>query len=89
MSFVGPRPDISGFVDRLNVEDKIILSVRPGLTGPAILKFKNEDVILSQQKNPEAYNTEVIWPEKVEINKVYIRNYSFFKDIYYILISIF
>ena len=89
MSFVGPRPDVPGFADRLKGEDRIILSVRPGLTGPASIKFKNEEIILAQQQNPAKYNREVIWPKKVEINKEYITNYSFFKDIYYILISIF
>ena len=89
MSFVGPRPDVSGFADKLNGEDRIILSVRPGLTGPASIKFKNEEGILAQQSNPEDYNRNVIWPKKVEINKEYITNYSFFKDIYYILVSIF
>jgi len=84
MSFVGPRPDVPGFADVLNKEDQIILSVKPGLTGPASLKFKNEEALLRTLTNPQKYNEDVIWPQKIEINKNYINNYSFFKDIYYI-----
>jgi len=85
MSFVGPRPDVSGFADKLKGEDRIILTIRPGITGPASLKYKNEEDILGKQKNPEAYNNEVIWPDKVEINKNYIKQWSFKKDIIYII----
>jgi len=85
MSFVGPRPDVPGFADRLDGEDRIILSVRPGITGPASLKYKNEEEILAGQKDPELYNREVIWPDKVRINKVYIREWSLQKDIGYLI----
>lgn len=85
MSFVGPRPDVSGYADKLEGEDKIILSVRPGITGPASLKYKDEEEILSKQQNPKKYNDEVIWPDKVKINKHYIKNWSLKKDIEYIL----
>lgn len=88
MSFVGPRPDVPGFADKLTGKDRIILSVRPGITGPATLKYKDEEEILAKQKNPDRYNREVIWPEKVTINREYIENYSFFKDIYYIFKTI-
>ena len=84
MSFVGPRPDVSGYADRLKGKDKIILSVRPGITGPAQLAYKNEEEILAKQDDIIKYNNEVIWPDKVAINMKYIENYSFFKDIYYI-----
>ena len=84
MSFVGPRPDVPGFADRLKGKDKIILSVRPGITGPAQLAYKNEEDILAKQDDIIKYNNEVIWPDKVAINMKYIENYSFFKDIYYI-----
>ena len=84
MSFVGPRPDVPGFADRLKGKDKIILSVRPGITGPAQLAYKNEEEILAKQDDIIKYNNEVIWPDKVAINMKYIENYSFFKDIYYI-----
>lgn len=88
MSFVGPRPDVSGYADKLEGEDKIILSVRPGITGPASLKYKDEEEILSKQQNPKKYNDEVIWPDKVKINKHYIKNWSLKKDIEYILKTI-
>ena len=84
MSFVGPRPDVPGFADKLTGEDRIVLTVRPGITGPATLKYKDEEEILAKQKNPDQYNRDVIWPDKVKINRKYIENYSFFKDIYYI-----
>ncbi len=88
MSFVGPRPDVPGFADRLQGDERIILSVRPGITGPATLKFKNEEEILARQKDPEKYNKDVIFPEKIKINMDYIRNYSFQKDLQYILKTI-
>ena len=89
MSFVGPRPDVVGFADKLEGDDRIILSVRPGITGPASLKYKNEEDILAQQEDPERYNREVIWPDKVKINKEYIKNWSLKKDIQYIFETIF
>ena len=88
MSFVGPRPDVPGFADRLTGEDRIILSVRPGITGPASLAFRNEEELLADAENPEAYNREVIWPEKVRLNRQYIEEYSFWQDIKYILQTI-
>lgn len=81
MSLVGPRPDVPGFADELTGHDRIILSIRPGITGPASLKFKTEERLLANQKNPEAYNQDVIWPEKVRLNKEYIQQYSFAKDL--------
>lgn len=80
MSFVGPRPDISGFADELKGESKIILSVKPGITGPATLFFRNEEKLLSSQKNPQRYNKEIIWPKKVALNIKYIKEYSLTKD---------
>jgi lipopolysaccharide/colanic/teichoic acid biosynthesis glycosyltransferase len=84
MSFVGPRPDVKGYADKLQGKDKVILSVRPGITGPASLKYKNEEVLLAKQSNPEQYNNEVIWPDKVKINVNYVKNWSFIQDIRYI-----
>ena len=84
MSFVGPRPDVSGFADELCGDDRLILSVRPGLTGPATLKFRNEQEVLVGQPDPERYNREVIFPEKVKLNKAYVRNYSFWSDLKYL-----
>ena len=85
MSFVGPRPDVEGYADKLEGEDRIVLSVRPGITGPASLKYKNEEEILSHQSNPKEYNDTIIWPDKVKINVEYIKNWSLKKDIQYII----
>jgi lipopolysaccharide/colanic/teichoic acid biosynthesis glycosyltransferase len=84
MSFVGPRPDVPGYADRLKGKDRIILSVRPGITGPAQLVYKNEEEVLAKQDDVIKYNNEVIWPDKVAINIRYIENYSLLRDFYYI-----
>lgn len=88
MSFVGPRPDVEGYADQLTGEDRLILSIRPGITGAASLKYKNEEAILAAQHNPKEYNDTVIWPDKVAINKAYIQNWSFQQDIRYIVKTI-
>jgi lipopolysaccharide/colanic/teichoic acid biosynthesis glycosyltransferase len=88
MSFVGPRPDVQGFADVLTGDDRIILKVKPGVTGPATLKYKNEEQILAMQSDPESYNRTIIWPDKVEINKKYVQNWSFYLDLKYILQSL-
>lgn len=86
MSFVGPRPDVEEVVNTLSEDERTLyLSVRPGITGPATLKYKNEEEILASVKNPEKYNIEVIFRDKVKINFEYIREYSFMKDIKYIV----
>jgi len=89
MSFVGPRPDVPGYADKLNSEDQVILSLRPGITGPATLKYRDEETLLANKQDPEKYNREVIYPDKVQINKNYIINYSFFSDLQYIFQTIF
>ena len=81
MSFVGPRPDVPGYADKLEGDDRVILKMRPGLTGPASIKYRHEDKILAQQDNPIKYNDEVIWPDKVKINKEYYKNWSVWLDI--------
>ncbi len=81
MSFVGPRPDVPGYADKLEGEDRIILQLRPGITGPASLKYRNEESILAKVGDPQKYNDEVIFPDKVRINKYYLRHYSFWMDI--------
>ncbi len=89
MSFVGPRPDIIGYADKLTGEDRIILSVKPGITGPATIKYRNEEELLAQQLNPKEHNDTIIWKEKVKINKEYIKNWSFFGDLNCIFKTIF
>ena len=88
MSFVGPRPDVPGYADRLQGGDRIILSLRPGITGPASIKYKDEESILAAVDDPEAYNDRVIWPDKVRINREYFNNYSLLGDLRYIFHTI-
>ncbi len=88
MSFVGPRPDIAGFADELEGENLEILNVKPGVTGPATIKYKDEDDLLAIQDDAENYNRTIIWPDKVRINLNYVRNWSFGSDLGYILKSI-
>ena len=89
MSFVGPRPDVQGFADCLEDEERAVLALRPGITGPATLKYRNEEELLAAQNDPELYNREVIWPDKVRINLEYIRDWSLLLDLKYILRTIF
>ena len=89
MSFVGPRPDVSGYADKLTGEQRVVLSIRPGITGPATLKYKNEEALLAAQNDPKKFNDEVIFPDKVKVNMEYIYNYSFKRDIRYILQTLF
>lgn len=90
MSFVGPRPDVKELISNIPEEIRaIFLSVRPGITGPATLKYRNEEDILATVENPQLYNDKVIFPDKVDINLEYIRDYNFIKDIGYILKTVF
>jgi len=89
MSFVGPRPDMPGYADKLEGEERLLLSVRPGITGPATLAYRHEEAILAQQDCPERYNDEVIYPDKVRINLDYIRNWRFSDDLRYICQTLF
>jgi lipopolysaccharide/colanic/teichoic acid biosynthesis glycosyltransferase len=84
MSFVGPRPDVPGYADTLVDGDRAILAVRPGITGPATLKYRNEEELLAAADDPERYNREVIWPDKVRINREYVEDWSFGKDLAYL-----
>ena len=81
MSFVGPRPDVPGYADQLQGDDRRILQLRPGITGPASIKYRNEEELLAQQPDPKTYNDTVIWPDKVKINLKYLENWTFFGDI--------
>ncbi|MBR0195488.1 MAG: sugar transferase [Paludibacteraceae bacterium] len=88
MSFVGPRPDVPGYADKLQGEDRIVLTLRPGITGPATLKYRNEEELLATVKDPILYNDEVIYPDKVRINRYYAEHYSFIKDIQMIFCTV-
>jgi len=95
MSFVGPRPDVPGYADKLEGDDRDVLKLRPGITGPATLKYRLEDEMIAEyvaKKQKEGdirdaqeiaveYNDTVIYPDKVRLNCYYYRNYSFIKDI--------
>lgn len=95
MSFVGPRPDVPGYADKLQGDDRDVLKLRPGITGPATLKYRLEDEMISEyvaKKQAEGdmreaqeiaveYNDNVIYPDKVRLNCYYYRHYSFIKDI--------
>lgn len=86
MSLVGPRPDVSGYADKLEPKIKnVLLSVRPGITGPASIFYRDEEQLLAGQSDPRKFNDEVIYPHKVRINIEYIYNQSFFKDCYFLL----
>lgn len=88
MSFVGPRPDVPGYADLLQGDDREMLDLRPGITGPATLKYRNEEQILALQPDPQRYNDEVIWPDKVRINRYYLHHYSFIRDLQMILCTV-
>lgn len=102
MSFVGPRPDVPGYADKLTGDDRDVLKLRPGITGPATLKYRLEDEMISDyvakrqaegdkrpmQEIATEYNDKVIYPNKVRINCYYYRHYSFWKDIEMILATV-
>ena len=103
MSFVGPRPDVPGYADKLTGDDRDVLKLRPGITGPATLKYRLEDEMIADyvsQKQKEGdkrdpqeiaveYNDKVIYPDKVRLNCYYYRHYSFIKDIQMIICTVF
>ena len=88
MSFVGPRPDVPGYADQLQGEERDILKLKPGITGPASLKYRNEEELLASVENPAQYNDEGIFPDKVRLNLYYLKNYSFIKDIQMIVCTV-
>jgi lipopolysaccharide/colanic/teichoic acid biosynthesis glycosyltransferase len=102
MSFVGPRPDVPGYADKLQGDDRDVLKLRPGITGPATLKYRLEDEMISEyvaqmhkegdtrpmQEIAVEYNDKVIYPDKVRINSYYYRHYSFLKDIQMIFCTV-
>ena len=81
MSFVGPRPDVPGYADKLQGDDRRLLLLRPGITGPATLAYRNEEEILAQAEDPVKYNDEVIYPDKVRINLEYLDTCSLLADV--------
>ncbi len=89
MSFVGPRPEVRRYVDLYSKEQMKVLSIRPGITDPASIKYRNENDILSSQSNPEEYYIQHIMPDKLKINIDYINTQTFIKDIKIIFQTIF
>lgn len=85
MSFVGPRPDVPGYADTLTGEQRDILLLRPGITGPASLKYRNEEELLAQVPDPQRYNDEVIFPDKVRLNLLYLHDHTLLLDLKMIL----
>ncbi len=81
MSFVGPRPDVAGYADKLEGDDRRLLTMKPGLTGVASLKYRNEEDLLAAQPNPQEYNDRVIWPDKVRLNLLYMERQSLWLDV--------
>lgn len=89
MSLVGPRPDVPGFADKLEGTDRELLQLQPGITGPATLKYRNEEELLAGSDDPERFNAEVIWPDKVRINLSYLNGWSLKKDLAIIYETVF
>lgn len=102
MSFVGPRPDVPGYADKLQGDDRDVLKLRPGITGPATLKYRREDEMIADyvaqcqaqgdnrpmQEIATEYNDQVIYPDKVRLNCYYYRHYSFWRDIQIIFATV-
>lgn len=89
MSFVGPRPDVPGYADQLNGADREVLELWPGITGPATLLFRDEERLLALAREPKAFNDAVVYPEKLRINREYLKAGSFWRDIGYVLATVF
>ena len=88
MSLVGPRPDVPCYADKIEGENRRMLLLKPGITGPASLKYRNEEEILAEQENPQKYNDAVLFPDKVQINIEYLDNWSFWNDIKIIIYTV-
>ena len=86
---MGPRPDVPGYADKLEGESRRILEIRPGITGPATLKYSIEEKLLAEVYNPKKYNDEVVFPDKIQINLEYVDNWSFWMDIKIIFKTVF
>ena len=87
MSFVGLRPDVPGYADQLKGADRLLLSIKPGLSGAA-MRFSNEEELLANQDDPISFNDQILYPEKVRINNEYVKNQSFFLDLKIIIYTI-
>ena len=88
MSFVGPRPDVPGYADKLEGEDRKILLLKPGITGPASIKYSNEEDLLAEKLDPIKFNNEVIYPDKIRINLEYLKRRTFLFDLKIIIYTV-
>ena len=88
MSFVGPRPDVPGYADQLKGSDRLLLTIKPGLTGAASMMFSNEEELLANQDDPIRFNDQILYPEKVRINNEYVKNQNSFLDLKIIIFTI-
>lgn len=88
MSFVGPRPDVAGYADRLNGPEARLLALRPGITGLASVAYRDEEEVLARQADPQRYNDEILWPAKVRLNLVYLDRYSLRLDLLILLATL-
>jgi lipopolysaccharide/colanic/teichoic acid biosynthesis glycosyltransferase len=84
MSLVGPRPDVPAYLDQIRRQAPLVFSVRPGITGPASLKYRREEELLATQSDPQAFNDRILFPDKLRINEAYVRNYRFLTDLLYL-----
>lgn len=81
MSLVGPRPEVRHYVDYWTPEQMHVLDVRPGITDPASIKFRNENELMEQAEDPEKYYIEVIMQEKIKLYLEYVEKHNFFYDL--------
>lgn len=81
MSVVGPRPDVPGYYDQLDGDDRVLLTVRPGITSPAAVHFRDEERLLAEQPDPQTYNDEVLFPRKVSMNREWVEAWTLAGDI--------
>lgn len=88
MSLVGPRPDVPGYADMLEGSDRDMLRLRPGITGPASLKYRNEEEMLAAVPDPQRYNDEVIFPDKVRLNLLYLHDHTLMGDLRLIVVTL-
>jgi len=88
MSFVGPRPDVPGYADKLKGDERKILKLRPGITSPASIKYRNEEELLAKQSDPIKYNDKIIYPDKVRLNLNYYKHRNFWSDLKIIIYTV-
>ena len=87
MSFVGPRPDVPGYADQLRGDERRVLDIRPGITGPASLYFRDEEELLAEVDEPAEHNDRILYPIKTRLNLEYLDSWSFSRDLGYLLIT--